>query len=147
MSIISQMATAINGRLESVAIDRNTKFDGAMAAFQDEMNAFFNTFSQEDDARERAEGEFEGTYTQNLATAKARVDQAIADLKSNSEDADIDSVTEAYAKLVEVMGRDNDGLESVLEKLIRLFTEEEAAELATLQGEIGSVSDVEAHLS
>ena len=147
MSIISQMATAINGRLESVAIDRNDKFDGAMAAFQDQMNTFFATFSQEDDAREIAEGQFESDYTNTLAAAKARVDAAIADLKANSDDADIDSVTEAYAKLVEVMGRDNDGLESVLEKLIRLFTEEEAAELATLQSEIGSVSDVEAHLS
>ena len=147
MSIISQMATAINGRLESVAIDRNTKFDGAMAAFQDQMNAFFATFSEEDNNREIAEGQFESDYADTLAAAKARVDQAIADLKANSDDADIDSVTEAYAKLVEVMGRDNDGLESVLEKLIRLFTEEEATELATLQSEIGSVSDVEAHLS
>ena len=147
MSIISQMATAINGRLESVAIDRNEKFEAAMEHFQTEMDGFFATFSQEDLARENAEGQFETSYTNKLATAKSRVGDAIADLKSNPETAAIDSVTEAYANLLDVMGREDDNLTSTLEKLIADFTQEEADELATLRSEIGLVSDVEVHLS
>jgi len=147
MSIISQMATAINGRLESVAIDRNTKFEAAVEHFQTEMNGFFATFSAEDEARENAEGQFETDYTNEFAAAKQRVDAAIADLKSNSDAADIDSVSEAYANLLAVMGREDDGLTSTLEKLINDFTQEESDELATLKSEIGLVSDVEAHLS
>lgn len=147
MSTISQMATAINGKLESVLIERNNVYSAAVGQFKSKMEDFFNTFEAADAQREGDESAFETAKSNALEAAKTKVAGAIEDLKSNTDAAAIDSITEAYSNLVAVLGRADDGLESAMEKLIREFTEEEAAELTVVKNEIGSAADVEAHLS
>ena len=144
MSIISQMATAVNNKMAAVITDRNGKYEAAANAFVTDLQSYLDALEARDLALETAKGDFNSAADQAFVDAKARVNASISYLKSNVDGTTIDSLTEMFEEIERVSDSDDPNRDSVIEVLINTFVSTEATALNTVKTTVGNVDEMEA---
>lgn len=142
MSIISQMAGAINGKLASVITERNTQYEAAAEAFVNDLQGYLTALEARDLTLEGDKGDFDTAAQEAFVNATNRVNVSISYLKANTDSTTIDSLTEMFEEIERVSDSNDPDRESVIERLINTFVSDEEDALQAVIDEVGTAQEL-----